>query len=82
VVVENEKYFMEKWKKMQGGDDILKAVTAKRFIQMFSKGEPIERFDVDLYFKLVEKIVVYDGGTLVVSSLYNVPRVLDTKLKK
>lgn len=33
------------------------------------KAEPIAKFDVDLYFKLVEKITVYDAGMLVVSLL-------------
>jgi site-specific DNA recombinase len=44
-------------------------VTAKWFIQIFSKAVPIDHFDVDLYSKLVEKIVVYDTGILVVSLL-------------
>ena len=43
--------------------------TAKRFIRIFSKAELIDQFDVDLYFKLVEKISVYDSGVLVVSLL-------------
>lgn len=39
---------MEKWRSLQSGEDILKGVTAKRFIQIFSQAEPIDRFDVDL----------------------------------
>ena len=31
--------------------------------------EAISEFDVDLYFALVEKITVYDGGRLIVSLL-------------
>jgi site-specific DNA recombinase len=50
-------------------DDILKKVTAKRFIKIFTKEEPIDQFEVDLYFKLVEKITVYDEGILIVSLL-------------
>jgi len=70
AVVENKEYFMEKWQQvMESEDDILKRVTAKRFIKIFSKAEPIDQFEVDLYFKLVEKIVVYDSGVLVVSLL-------------
>lgn len=69
AVVENKDYFMDKWLSLQDGEDILKAVTAKRFIQIFSEADAIERFEVDLYFKLVEKIVVHDDGILVVSLL-------------
>jgi hypothetical protein len=68
-VVENKDYFIEIWKSLQNGEDILKAITAKRFIRIFSKAEPISRFDVDLYFKLVEKITVYEEEILVVSLL-------------
>jgi site-specific DNA recombinase len=69
AVIGNIDYFMGKWRSMQSGEDILMSVTAKRFIQIFSKAAPIEHFDVDLYFKLVEKITVYDGGGLVFSLL-------------
>jgi site-specific DNA recombinase len=70
AVVENKGYFMEKWQQvLESEDDILKKVTAKRFIQIFSKAKLIDHFEVDLYFKLVEKIVVYDGGRLVFSLL-------------
>jgi hypothetical protein len=70
AVVENKGYFMEKWQQvMESEDDILKRVTAKRFIQIFSKAKLIDQFEMDLYIKLVEKIVVYDAGRLVVSLL-------------
>ncbi|MGE5390919.1 MAG: recombinase family protein [Deltaproteobacteria bacterium] len=69
AVVENQAHFMEKWRALANGDDLLRAVTAKRFTQIFSKAEPISEFKVDLFFKLVEKITVYDAGILVVSLL-------------
>uniref|UniRef100_UPI001A8E8F47 recombinase family protein n=1 Tax=Paradesulfitobacterium ferrireducens TaxID=2816476 RepID=UPI001A8E8F47 len=68
AVVENKDYFMGKWADQCNGDDILKRVIAKRFIATFKTAKPIDRFDVDLYFKLTEKIMVYDGK-LVVSLL-------------
>lgn len=69
ALVENQAHFMGKWQALASGDDLLKAVTAKRFTQIFSKAEPITEFDVDLYFKLTEKITVYNAGILVVSLL-------------
>lgn len=70
AVVENKGYFLEKWQRVsERGEDILGKVTAERLMQIFAKAVPIEQFDVDLYFKLVEKIVVYDAGIMVVSLL-------------
>ncbi|WP_276620759.1 hypothetical protein [Syntrophomonas wolfei] len=68
-MVENKDHFMEKWRVLLSGDDLLKVVTAKRFIQIFSKAEPITEVEVELYFKMVEKITIYDAGILVVSLL-------------
>ena len=50
---------MEKWEKQINSEDILERVTAKRFINVFNETKPIENFDAGLYFKLVEKIMVY-----------------------
>lgn len=48
TVVENKDYFMEKWLQvLQSGEEILKGVTAKRFIQIFSKAVPINHFDIE-----------------------------------
>ena len=67
AVVENKDYFMDKWRNLLSSYDILKAT--KRFLQIFLNAKPIDQFDVDVYFKMVEKITVYDAGRLVVSML-------------
>lgn len=67
-MVENKDYFIGKWEEQINGQDILERVIAKRFIATFKTAKPIDRFDVDIYFKLIEKITVYDGK-LVVSLL-------------
>ncbi|QGT99488.1 Recombinase [Candidatus Syntrophocurvum alkaliphilum] len=64
VIVENKDEFIEKWEELLNCDDVLKVIVAKRFIKTFSKAEIIKQFDIDLYFKLVEKITVYDGGVI------------------
>lgn len=70
AVVENKDCFIEKWQQvLESGEDILKRVTSQRFIQIFSKAELIDQFEVDLYYKLIEKIMVYDSGILVVGLL-------------
>jgi hypothetical protein len=70
TVVENKEKHIRKWKQvLESREDVLKFVTAKLFIQIFAKAKPIDQFDVDLYFKLVEKITVNDGGRLIDSML-------------
>lgn len=68
IVIDNLDYFMGKWKGQVDGQDILSKVIAKRFIATFQTARHIEQFDLDLYFKLVEKITVSDAR-LVVSLL-------------
>jgi site-specific DNA recombinase len=69
AVVENREKYIRKWERDLSDEDMLKRVTAKRFIQIFAKAKPIDQIDLDLYFKLVEKITVCDTGRLIVSLL-------------
>ena len=62
AIVRNIDYYMEKWEKQIKSEDILERVTAKRFVDIFKEAHPIEGFDADLFFKLVEKVVVYEDG--------------------
>ena len=38
-------------------------------MEIITDAEMINVFDMDLYFALVEKITIYDGGRLIVSLL-------------
>lgn len=53
---------MTKWQKQIYSEDTFKKVTSKRFVDIFKEAQPIEQFDADLFFKLVEKVVVYEDG--------------------
>ncbi len=53
-------FYVKKWKKQIDSEDILKRVTAKRFVGVFEGTKTIEQFDADLFFKLVEKVVIYE----------------------
>jgi len=68
AVLENRDYFMSKWNGQIAEEDILRRVTAKRFIAVFQGAKPIESFNTDLYFKVVKKMTVYED-MLVVSLL-------------
>ena len=48
-------------------DNLLKRYKARQFIGIITKAEVMTGFDVELYFALVEKMIVYDCGRVVVS---------------
>jgi len=66
ALMENKAYFLEKWQECLVGDDLLKRYKAKQFSGVMEEAEVMVEFDVELYFMFVQKMVVYDGGRLVV----------------
>ena len=62
ALVENKEQFIEKWK-AKGGDE-LKRYRAKEFIEVMEDGE-IEEFDTALYFRMIEKMVVFENKIVV-----------------
>ncbi len=50
-------------------DDVLIKVTAKRFIGMFKEALKIKEFDMELFFRVVEKVIVFEEKLLKVSLL-------------
>ncbi|KNY28873.1 hypothetical protein [Pseudobacteroides cellulosolvens] len=50
-------------------ENVFIRVTAKRFIEVFKTTGAITGFDLGLYFKLVEKITVYNHSKLIISLL-------------
>jgi len=69
AVIENKDYFMEKWKQHLESDNLLQRYKAKQFIEIIKDSEAIEDFDMDLYFKIIEKMVVFEGKKFIVSLL-------------
>jgi len=69
AIIENKDYFMGKWQELLGDDNLLKQYKARQFIGIITEAEVMVEFDVGLYFALVEKMVVYDGGRVVVGLL-------------
>lgn len=57
-MIENKDYFMEKWKEHLKSDDVLVRYKAKQFIGILKNSKPIKQFDEDLFFRIVEKIIV------------------------
>ena len=50
---------------MRESDSSLQRYKAKQFSKIITETGQINVFDVDLYFALTEKVVVHDGGRLV-----------------
>lgn len=65
LVGEREK-FVEKWKTEDGHE--LERHRAREFIEIIEEGR-IEEFDIDLYFRMIEKITVFQNEKIVVSFL-------------
>ena len=69
AMVENKESFTGKWQERLESDNALVRYKAKQFIGIMADVEVIDEFDAELYFALVERITVYDGGRLVVRLL-------------
>ena len=69
VMVENKNYFMEKWQERLESDNLLVRYKAKQFMEILAETGVIAEFDVDLYFALVERITMHNGGRLIISLL-------------
>lgn len=69
AMIENKDYFMEKWQERLASGNLLQRYKARQFIGMMVEAELLTEFDVDLYFMLVEKMTVYDGGRVIISLL-------------
>ena len=69
TLVENTDYFMEKWRERLGRDNVLARYKARQFIEIMAEAEAISEFDCELYFALVEKMIGFDSGRMVVSLL-------------
>ena len=53
TLVENKERFIEKWRKRLESENALVRYKAKQFIQVMKEAEPMNEFDIDLYFALV-----------------------------
>lgn len=67
ALVENKEHFMEKWK--AEGENELMRYKVREFIEIVENGAEIEEFDLDLYFRMVEKMMVFGDEKVVVNFL-------------
>jgi len=69
AMVENKEYFMEKWKKELKSENVLVRYKAKQFMGILADAGIVEDFDIDMYFRIIEKMTVFDGEKIIVSLL-------------
>lgn len=69
AIIENKDYFMGKWKYLLKSNNLLQRYKAKQFIEIINNTEPIKSFDIDLYFRLIEKMTILGGRKITVTLL-------------
>ena len=69
MMVENRESFVGKWRERLENGNSLERYRAKQFIGVITDAEVINEFDMELYFVMVEKMTILDGGRLIVSLL-------------
>jgi DNA invertase Pin-like site-specific DNA recombinase/uncharacterized protein YdeI (YjbR/CyaY-like superfamily) len=69
VIIENKDYFIEKWKVNLESENALVRYKAKQFIKIIEKAELIKEFDMDLFFRIVENMIVFEGQKIIVTLL-------------
>jgi hypothetical protein len=69
AMIEHKDYFIEKWKKGLKSDNLLVRYKSKQFIEILEDTKPLEEFDMDLFFSIIEKITVFEGEKVIVNLL-------------
>ena len=58
---------MEKWKAQMQSENLRQRYKIGEFIKMISDAEPIKESDINIYFKIVEKILVFEENNIIVT---------------
>lgn len=69
IAVQNKEMLMNKWTEMIKDKNTWTRITAKRFIDLFKEAKEITEFNSKLFYKTVEKLLVFDSGKVVASLL-------------
>ncbi|EOD00718.1 hypothetical protein [Caldisalinibacter kiritimatiensis] len=60
---------MEKWKEGLKSENTLVRYKSKQFIEIIENAKSIEKFDMDLFFSVTEKLTVSEGERIIVGLL-------------
>jgi len=67
AIIVNKSFFIGKWRERLENENALVRYKAKQFIGIITEAEMLNEFNIELYFALAEKMMIFDGGRLVVS---------------
>ena len=67
--VGKQRYFISKWQERLESDNLLKRYKSKQLVAIVSSRQKFDEFDIDLYFAMVEKIMVVGRKQMIVSLL-------------
>jgi len=69
ALIENKDYFIEKWCAKKNDENVLVRYKAQQLIEIIKETEILEEFDTDIYFKIIEKMIVFEGNKIIVTLL-------------
>ena len=69
AIIENKGYFMEKWKDELQSESVLLRYKAGDFIKIIKDAVPIKEYDMDLFFRIIEKMTVFEGQKIILTLL-------------
>lgn len=50
-------------------ENVLVRYKARQFIEIIKEAEALKEFDIDIYFKMIEKMIVFEGNKIIVTLL-------------
>lgn len=68
-MIENKDFFMEKWKGNLKSENALVRYKSKQLIGILKNAEPIQDFNIDLFYSIIEKMTVFEGEKIIVTLL-------------
>ena len=69
AILENKEYFIEKGELKKASGDVLQKYKSHHLMKIIEKATPLKQFDIDIYFKVVEKMTVNDGNIIILTLL-------------
>jgi site-specific DNA recombinase len=67
ALIEKKDYFTDKWNEKKNDENILVRYKSQQFIDIIKEAKVLIEFDIDIYFKVIEKMVVFEGNKIIVT---------------
>ncbi len=67
AMIENKDYFIGKWKEHLISDNLLQRYKAQQFIKIIEDEDLIKEFDINLFFRIIEKMTVLEEDKIIIT---------------